>query len=77
MEWIEVTNRLPENGADVIVTALCGILGRRVLFGKYGTGFTNDEIPEFVEWSDYCEDWLPIDCVIAWMPYPEPYYDND
>ena len=59
--WIPVTEKLPENGVEVLT---CG-----------GSGYI--EIQSFEEthdcWENQNGDWCDIDYVVAWMPLPSSY----
>lgn len=56
-EWIQVTERLPEEGAEVIVTVDGG--------DKIDTFVSSDVC--------VAEGWQNWNGVIAWMPLPEPF----
>ena len=71
MEWIKVSDRLPDvnYSIDVLVTTL-----------HNGTAYTetciwNPHKRLFVMWNSYTEDDEPVDGVIAWMPFPEPFVE--
>lgn len=55
-KWIPVSERLPEEMGNYMVT---------MNYGKYGNIIGQRYYYGLGEWSD--------DCVIAWMPLPEPY----
>ena len=54
---------LPENGQEILITFQMGNGKRIVAFDTCGID----------EWGHYLEDYDDFDCVIAWMPLPEPY----
>lgn len=56
--WIPVTDRLSEEGQEVLVTRT----------GVGGDYVTTDEY----DW-DYCAWASDADDITAWMPFPEPY----
>lgn len=73
-EWISVTERLPEDGEDVLISVkkeirafdtsgYIAIASRETRQGRY--------VWE-IEYSNW-EKWLDDDDVIAWMPLPKPY----
>lgn len=78
MDWIKVTDRLPEEGQRVIVTRVpmlnmsgskmvdCGDCGDWI---EYQNGRFMRFSYEWDEWSDI------TDSVTHWMPYPEPAED--
>lgn len=59
--WIPVTEKLPEDG-----TYLCTLAGELVGQEEPFTGMC------YIENGEWDED----DCVIAWMPLPEPYKNS-
>ena len=68
-QWIPVTERLPENDVDVIVT------------GVY-MGHNYVEIASCSDgrWSSYMDEYKvhpTLHKIIAWMPLPEPYKGVD
>ena len=63
MEWIPVSERLPEEDVDVLITYKYS--GKKIVTTAYklpnnGWMFDND-------------GWIPDEVVTAWMPLPEPY----
>lgn len=66
--WIPVSERLPEKHKDVIATVkysgFCGMYGKWLK-----TAFIND----YGEWNGECIGGE----VIAWMPLPEPYKEDE
>lgn len=73
-EWILVSEKLPEEGQQVLCTHLSGLLpGRHVVVHYFQEG-------EFVYNWDFDTDFNSPTWgqdywgeVIAWMPFPEPY----
>jgi len=73
-EWISVTEKLPEDGEDVLISVkkeirafdtsgYIAIASHETRQGRY--------VWE-IEYSNW-EKWLDDDDVIAWMPLPKPY----
>ena len=70
-EWIPVTERLPENGAYVLVCLKKGIIFTAHRFtSKDGSGGWSDDVAWWVD--DIETERAPI----AWMPLPEPYKED-
>jgi hypothetical protein len=56
--WIPVSERLPKEDEEVLITLAHGKVCWAFLYlGEWNTGIST----------------YPIDCVTAWMPLPEPY----
>lgn len=83
-KWIPCSERLPEEGKDVLVTVY--FMG---LEQKYSTGWNDHIKPSYYvdlashidgEWhcaSDEYKIALKRNKVIAWMPLPEPYKEGE
>jgi hypothetical protein len=75
MEWIKVSDRNPEHGENVFVTARLDTPGctshRYVETAQY-----NADEDTYVVWDSYFEVEEPVEGVVAWMPYPTPYYGD-
>lgn len=73
--WIPVTERLPEDGIDVLVWFEYFRYGDyNRLFRKIGISYTYNG-----EWSGFVNGqsgWRQLK-VIAWMPLPEPYEERE
>lgn len=73
--WIPVTERLPEDGIDVLVWFKYFRYGDyNRLFRKIGISYTYNG-----EWSGFVNGqsgWRQLK-VIAWMPLPEPYEERE
>lgn len=73
-EWISVTEKLPEDGEDVLISVKKEIRA----FDTYGhIAIASHETRQGryvweIEFSNW-EKWLDDDDVIAWMPLPKPY----
>lgn len=74
-KWIPVTERLPEDGIDVLVWFEYFRYGDyNRLFRKIGISYTYNG-----EWSGFVNGqsgWRQLK-VIAWMPLPEPYEERE
>lgn len=72
MNWINCTNALPEKeGAYLIILPRHNGEPGLVDVCHYGT---HDGV---LGWFFYMDgQWWELDDVIAWMPIPEPYYEN-
>lgn len=74
-KWIPVTERLPEDGIDVLVWFKYFRYGDyNRLFRKIGISYTYNG-----EWSGFVNGqsgWRQLK-VIAWMPLPEPYEERE
>lgn len=57
-EWIHVSERLPKEDEEVLITLAHGTVAWAWLY--------------LGEWNTLMQKW-PQDCVIAWQPLPEPY----
>lgn len=72
MDWIKVTDRLPEDGQHVIVTLTCKTTGKRCVDTNY-TAFIKGE---FMWWDEDAHEYTEeTDEVTHWMPYPTPAED--
>lgn len=75
MEWIKVTDRLPEEGREVIVTTKYFDPKSGFVYESIGGVYYEDE-----EWH-YCgtfcaeEDDTVLEEVTHWMPLPDPAED--
>ena len=73
-KWIPVSERLPEDGIDVLVYFEYYRYGNyNRLFQTMGISYTYNG-----EWSGFVNDqsgWNQLR-IIAWMPLPEPYREN-
>ena len=59
--WIPVTERLPEEAGEYLVTISFGNNYHRIIMDFDGEKFVERLIPAFTK------------CIIAWMPLPEPW----
>ena len=78
MRWIPVTERLPEEGTNVVVTyKYHGTLFFGVGWSHYGTpeGAAEPRFADF-ERPEY-EEYFEPDEVLAWMPMIEPYIPKE
>lgn len=58
-KWISVEERLPEKSGDYLISTTHGYVGvAKWGFGLYKKG----------GWNGNCKN-----CIVAWMPLPEPY----
>ena len=62
MDWIPVTERLPENDRNVLI---CTTSGHMAVGYHYDLG-----------WSDY-DMFIEDRCVVAWQPLPAPFVPNE
>ena len=63
LKWIPVTERLPKDGERVLITHKNG-----VSFGWYNGSYWERGAPA---------NHRPLQNVIAWMPLPEPWQNNN
>ena len=66
MNWIPVSERLPEHGQEVLGCEKDGFITRY----RY-------DAEEPACWIDDHEEFFSLDDVVAWMPLPEPYKQNE
>lgn len=67
IDWIPVSERLPEKNKDVITTVkYSGFMG------MYGRWLKTAFIDDYGEWNGECIGGE----VIAWMPLPKPYKED-
>lgn len=59
--WIPVSEKLPEEGKEVLTCSNGGFIEIQSIEGTYGY------------WENQHGDWSDVDEVIAWMPLPKPY----
>lgn len=70
MEWIKVSDRLPDRKMRVLITIHHPDDPTRRCVDEC----TYDAMDGgFIWWDDYYQETLNYENVIAWMPLPEPY----
>ena len=71
MEWINVKNKLPELGQEVLCLCIDSDpkYSPNYYIGQYGKDPETKEIT-FLEWDNYCSDLVAVECSY-WMPLPE------
>lgn len=84
--WVPVTERLPEDGRDVLVTLghtyessyTDYSIARYLSFGENERHW-HDERRGYLEWDKYSDGHggCSLYKVLAWMPLPEPYKAGD
>lgn len=71
--WIACSERLPEEGTEVIVTDKNGSVWSDIYFDYKDE---EDASPCFHRWDDEMWQCFTPD-VLAWMPLPQPYKERD
>lgn len=64
--WVPVTERLPENGKEVLTCNDGGFIEIQSLEDSCNDGY----------WENQKGDWTDFDEVIAWMPLPKEYEEG-
>jgi hypothetical protein len=62
-KWIPVSEKLPEEGKEVLTCSNGVFIEIQSLENSHGN----------IYWENQNGDWSDIDEVIAWMPLPKPY----
>ena len=70
-QWIPVSERLPEDKQVVFVQDTNGTMWIWKYFSE------NLEYKGPYQWEDENGEWQLIDEVVAWMPLPEPYKEEE
>ena len=72
-QWIPVSERLPEDEQVVLIQDTEGT----IWIWKYIGENLEYKYRGLYQWSDENENWQLIDEVVAWMPLPEPYTEDE
>lgn len=65
-QWIPCSERLPEEGKEVLISTKCYSLYLGVL----------EFVDDLVRWYD-TQEYIELKGVTAWMPLPEPYKQEE
>ena len=74
MEWVKVSERLPDWGCQVMVTVEWKIGNCEVY--RFVDTCEYYPVHGFSYYDDTYEELMTVEGVVAWMPLPEP-YDGD